>query len=112
MFEMLSGQRAFEGETISDVLASVLKFDPDWSVLPAATPASIVRLLHRCLTKDRKRRLQAIGEARIAIEEVLSGKDSAEAAASPTGPATMASFIPLSLLTPLPARLGERAWGL
>lgn len=73
LFETLSGRRAFEGETTSDILASVLKFDPDWKVLPAPTPPSIVRLLHRCLTKDRKQRPRDIGEARIAIEQTLSG---------------------------------------
>ncbi len=73
LYEMLAAQRAFEGETTSDILASVLKFDPDWSALPASTPPPIVRLLRRCLTKDRKQRLQAIGEARIAIDETLSG---------------------------------------
>ena len=75
LFEMLAGRLAFPGETTADVLASVLKFDPDWGALPASTPASIVRLLHRCLTKDRKQRLQAIGEARIVIEATLSGAD-------------------------------------
>jgi len=79
LFEMLTGYRAFEGETTSDVLAAVLKFDPDWSALPASTPPPIVRLLHRCLTKDRKQRLQAIGEARIALEETLSGAEVAPA---------------------------------
>jgi eukaryotic-like serine/threonine-protein kinase len=73
LFEMLTGQRAFAGDTTSDVLASVLKSDPDWKALPASTPPAIVRLLRRCLTKDRKQRLQAIGEARIAIAEALSG---------------------------------------
>jgi len=73
LFEMLTGQRAFPGETTSDTLAGVLKVEPDWNALPASTPPSIVRLLRRCLTKDRKQRLQAIGEARIAIEEALSG---------------------------------------
>ncbi len=94
LFEMLASRRAFPGETTADVLASVLKLDPDWSALPASTPASIVRLLRRCLTKDRKRRLQAIGEARIAIDEALSGRDSAEPAASSTGLATMKSLPP------------------
>jgi serine/threonine protein kinase len=75
LFEMLTGQRAFAGETTSDVLASVLKFDPDWNAVPASTPPSIVRLLRRCLTKDRKQRLQAIGEARIAIHESLAGRN-------------------------------------
>jgi eukaryotic-like serine/threonine-protein kinase len=54
LFEMLAGQRAFAGETTPDVLASVLKSGPDWNALPGSTPASIMRLLHRCLTKDRK----------------------------------------------------------
>jgi superfamily I DNA/RNA helicase len=58
---MLSGKRAFAGESVSDTLASVLKLDPDWKALPAETPASIRRLIQRCLTKDRKQRLQAIG---------------------------------------------------
>jgi serine/threonine protein kinase len=73
LYEMLSGKRAFAGESVSDTLASVLKLDPDWDVLPSETPASIRRLIQRCLTKDRKQRLQAIGEARIAIEGLLSG---------------------------------------
>jgi len=75
LFEMLTGRRAFPGETTADVLASVLKFDPEWNALPASTPPPIVKLLRRCLTKDRKQRLQAIGEARIAIEETLSEAD-------------------------------------
>jgi Tol biopolymer transport system component/serine/threonine protein kinase len=83
LFEMLTGQRAFEGETTSDVLAAVLKFDPDWTAFPASTPASIIRLLHRCLTKDRKQRLQAIGEARIAIEGTLSVAEVAAGSAHP-----------------------------
>jgi serine/threonine-protein kinase len=73
LYEMLSGKRAFAGESVSDTLASVLKLDPDWKALPSETPASIRRLIQRCLTKDRKQRLQAIGEARIAIDESLSG---------------------------------------
>lgn len=81
LYEMLSGKRAFEGESVSDTLASVLKVDPDWNALPAATPASIRKLVRRCLAKDRKQRLQAIGEARIAIEEVLAGAPTGEASA-------------------------------
>jgi serine/threonine protein kinase len=73
LFEMLSGKRPFEGESVSDTLAMVLKVDPDWNALPGETPASIRRLVQQCLTKDRKQRLQAIGKARIAIEEALAG---------------------------------------
>jgi len=73
LYEMLSGQKPFEGETISDVLAAVIKSEPDWSALPADTPPAIRRLVRRCLAKDAKQRLRDIGDARIAIEEVLSG---------------------------------------
>jgi len=71
-FEMLSGKRLFTGETISDTLAAVLRADVDWDLLPKDIPASLRALLRRCLTRDRKQRLQAIGEARIAIDEYLS----------------------------------------
>ena len=73
VYEMLTGEQAFKGESVSDILASVLKLEPDWNRLPSNTPSAIRKLLHRCLTKDRKQRLQAIGEARIAIEESLKG---------------------------------------
>ena len=73
LFEMLSGRRPFEGETLSDTLASVLKSDPEWHALPANLPHAIRRLLTTCLKKDSKARLRDIGEARRQIEEVLSG---------------------------------------
>ena len=68
LYEMLAGKQAFAGESVSDTLATVLKLDSDWGALPSSTPASIRKLVRRCLTKDRKQRLQAIGEARIALE--------------------------------------------
>ena len=73
LFEMITGTRAFDGEEISDVLASVLKSDPKWTALPAAAPAALRRLIRRCLERDPKRRLQAIGEARIQIDDLISG---------------------------------------
>jgi len=73
LFEMLSGRKPFEGETISDILAAVLTKEPDWTALPGTTPPSIQRLIRRCLQKEVRQRLQAIGDARIAIEETLSG---------------------------------------
>ncbi len=72
LFEMLTGRRLFDGETVSHVLASVLKDTPDFSALPAATPERIVNLLRRCLRRKPRERLQAIGDARIEIEEVLA----------------------------------------
>jgi Tol biopolymer transport system component len=73
LFELLAGKKAFEGETISEVLAAVIKSDPDWTALPETTPPAIQRLLRRCLQKDVRQRLQAVGDARIVIEETLSG---------------------------------------
>jgi len=73
LFEMLSGRRAFAGETISDTVASVLRSDPDWEALPTTTPRAIQRLLRRCLEKDSRRRLHDIADARIEIEDALKG---------------------------------------
>ncbi len=73
LYEMLSGRQAFTGETASETLAAVLKTEPEWSALPASVPARVGRMLRRCLEKDLRRRVQAIGEARIAIEDALAG---------------------------------------
>src|SRR5271170_7270730 len=67
LYEMLSGKMAFSGETVTDTLASVIKEEPDWSQLPIATPVRVRVLLQRCLQKDPKQRLQAIGDARISL---------------------------------------------
>jgi eukaryotic-like serine/threonine-protein kinase len=91
LYEMLAGRRPFDGDTISDTLASVLKSEPDWTALPQATPAGARALLRRCLEKDPKRRLQAIGDARIAIDEALASPE-------PTGDA------------PAVARAGRPRW--
>ena len=77
LYQMLTGKQPFGGETISDTLAEVLKFEPDWNALPEDTPASVQKLLHRCMLKDPKQRLRDIGEARIAIEEAISGASAA-----------------------------------
>jgi serine/threonine-protein kinase len=69
LFEMLTGQQAFAGDTISEVMASVMKDDPDWSRLPPSTPPQVVRLLRRCLVKDPKQRLRDIGDARLLLDD-------------------------------------------
>ena len=72
LFEMLTGTRAFQGDDITDTIVAVVSKEPDWKALPAS--ASDVRpLLVRCLKKDRRQRLQSIGDARIQIEELISG---------------------------------------
>jgi serine/threonine-protein kinase len=78
-WEILTGKRLFDGETISHTLADVLRAEIDFDLLPLDTPASIRELLRRCLDRDVKRRLRDIGEARIAIDRA------AEAGGTPSG---------------------------
>jgi serine/threonine-protein kinase len=89
LFEMLTGQRAFKGEEISDVIASVLRDAVDLQALPEATPATVRRLLTRCLERDPKLRLRDIGEARVALS-VGAGthEDAPSATHSATAPVT------------------------
>jgi len=99
LFELLAGEKAFAGEDRTVVLARILEAQPAWEKLPATVPTSVRRLLRRTLEKQVRRRLQAIGEARIVLEDVAAG--SAEAAdgadASTRARAT--------------SRIGPLAWG-
>jgi dipeptidyl aminopeptidase/acylaminoacyl peptidase len=72
VYEMLTGHVAFPGDTLSDVIVSVLDRDPAWAVLPAETPAAMTRLLRRCLEKHPRRRLRDIGDARLELEESMT----------------------------------------
>jgi serine/threonine-protein kinase len=71
LYEMLTGRRLFDGETVTDVLGAIGHRDPDWNALPADTPRAIRTLLEHCLRKEMNRRIQSIGDVRIAIEEYL-----------------------------------------
>jgi eukaryotic-like serine/threonine-protein kinase len=73
LYELLTGQPVFLGETLSDTLAKVLEREPDWEALPSATPARVQDLLHRCLEKDVNRRLRDIGDGRIELLDALAG---------------------------------------
>jgi serine/threonine-protein kinase len=74
LFEMLTGARPFGGQTVSDTLASILKLDPDWQLLPDDTPRALRRLLRRCLVKDRRLRLHDAADARIEIEDAAGAE--------------------------------------
>ncbi len=78
LYEMLTGSQAFKGDTVSDVLASILKEEPDLDALPAKAPRRLRRLLERCLTKVPHQRLHDIADARIEIEEIQAGGEDAE----------------------------------
>jgi Tol biopolymer transport system component len=88
LFEMLTGRRAFGGETVSDVIAAVLEREPDWHALPATTPPGVRRLLRRCLEKDPRRRLHQFADVRIEVEEALAARDEAASAGIAPAPGT------------------------
>jgi tetratricopeptide (TPR) repeat protein len=69
LFELLSGERPFGGDTVSDALAKILEREPDWKALPSTTPVAIVHLIQRCLAKDPEKRLPTISAARQVIAE-------------------------------------------
>jgi serine/threonine-protein kinase len=68
LYEMLTGKRAFEGEEVSDVLASVLAREPDWTLLPSSLSPVLATFLKRCLHKDRKQRIGDAQSVRLALE--------------------------------------------
>ena len=84
LYEMLTGDQVFEGNDVTEILAAVVRAEPDWDRLPERTPAGVRALLRKCLRKDRAMRLQSAGDARIEIQEALSPSEP-EPAAPRTG---------------------------
>jgi serine/threonine-protein kinase len=76
LYEALTGKKTFQGETVTDTIANVVKSEPDWDKLPAVTPWRVRDLLARCLRKDPTQRLRDIGAARLDVEDALSDADS------------------------------------
>ncbi len=87
LYEMLTSQMAFQGDNATDVIAAVVRAEPDWERLPPATPPRLRELVQRTLRKDARQRLQSIGDARIALEEMASGTGG-ETTAPAAAPAT------------------------
>jgi eukaryotic-like serine/threonine-protein kinase len=75
LYEMLTGKRAFPGEDVSETLATVIKGEPNWDLLPANTHSAVQRLLRRCLQKDASNRLHDINDARLEIQEAQATPD-------------------------------------
>ena len=70
LYETLNAKRPFDGENITDILAAVVRAEPELEKLPSDTPAAVQRMIRRCLTKDRRQRLRDIGDARIELIEL------------------------------------------
>ena len=86
LFEMLTGAKAFNGETTSDLIAAILDTQPDYSKLPVATPPAIRRLIQCCLEKDVRKRLRDVADGRADIDDELTGHAAAPAAAPSASP--------------------------
>jgi TolB-like protein/Flp pilus assembly protein TadD len=104
LFECLSGRKPFRGQTASDLMAEVLKSDPDWSQIPSETPHAVVTLLRRCLEKEPSRRLSGIGDIAIMLDESTRGP---AASSSPPIPQPQSAPTPAAWLTGASAR---RLW--
>jgi Tol biopolymer transport system component len=72
LYEMLAGRRPFEGDDVSETMARVIEREPDWSALSNVAPASVVRVVRRCLQKDPGNRLRDIGDARLEMRDALA----------------------------------------
>ncbi len=94
LYEMLAGHRAFDGETVTDVLGAIVHKEPDLARLPANVPEPLRALLQKCLQKDASRRLQSIGDARIALQEWLEHPTAAQAVDSGVAAKGWRRFLP------------------
>ena len=96
LYEMLTGKKAFAGEDVSDVLAAVIRAEPDWEKLPKETPWLVKRLLRRCLEKSPKNRLHDMADVRLDIDEALS---TTELTVGPAGSETSGTRFGLLAIT-------------
>jgi eukaryotic-like serine/threonine-protein kinase len=105
LYEMLAGVRAYKADSVADTIAAIVRGEPEWKGLPADVPPRLRVLLHRCLDKDPRRRLRDIGEARVALEDVIAGDAEVVATSTPhvvTSMRTLALGVGVVLLTCVP----------
>ena len=105
LYESLTGKRAFEGETVTEIVAAILKGEPKWQAIPANLPSKVKDLLRRCLQKDPKERLHDIADARIEIQE--SAAQPAEIVTAALRP----SFLWFAAIATIILLAGFAAWG-
>jgi serine/threonine-protein kinase len=111
LFEMLTGRAAFEGDDVSEILASVIKGTATLDQLPASVPPAIRRLLRRCLQKDTRQRFQDIGDVRYELEHVESEPAAPVAEAAPAvAPSSRLSWLPWLAGIGLAVVVGLAVW--
>ena len=114
LFEMLSGHRAFAGVDVTDVLAAVVRAEPEWTLLPATVNARLREVVERCLEKDTKNRWHDIADVRVDIQRCLSGANAerAEPAAGVAHGGWQSKVIPVVVALALGLIIGVVGWGL
>ncbi len=112
LFEMLTGRQLYQGESVSEVLAAVIKDIPDLSVLPPATPRALRTIIERCLDRDPRKRLRDIGEARILLESPAALDAGSTAAPITPAPTGRSSFLWATALAAALAIGAGAAWAL
>jgi len=124
LFEMLTGRRPFEGDDVADLIAVIIRGEPDWTLLPADLPASIRAAIQKCLEKDRTRRLADIAVAQYLLNERAAASSDKAAVSASTGQrrgaralaavviatvcgAVAAALVVWFLMAPVPARISR-----
>jgi serine/threonine protein kinase len=112
VFELFTGKRAFHGDSTTEILATVLKEEPDWQALPETTPQSIQALLRRCIQKDVNKRWRDAGDVRIEIEETLAAPATLTAISSSPGEKVKRQYLPWASGLVLSVIVGVAIWNL
>ena len=113
LLEMLTGRKAFGGDTVTDMIAAVVAREPEWERLPPETPKAVNRLLRRCLEKDQEQRLRDIGDARLEIGELLAHPEGLQAepeAVAAPGKTSLVWKVAVAVLAVLAMGLGLALW--
>lgn len=110
LYEMLTGERAFDGEDVTDILAAVVKIEPDWDRLPESTSRTIRALLRRCLQKDKTLRMRDPGDIRIEIVEALGAPKEVGATPPSSAAQSKLSWVVAAALAIAVLALGAILW--
>jgi Tol biopolymer transport system component len=110
LYEMLTGQRAFDGESVSETLARVLEREPDWAKLPATLSPALRTYLGRCLQKDPRQRVQAVGDVRLALEGAFETALPQMAAPTPVALWQRVALVGVAAIIASGAIIGTLVW--
>src|SRR4029079_1775703 len=111
LYEMLTGHRAFDGQSVSDTLARVIEREPDWARLPAALPPALGTYIRRCLQKDPRQRVQAIGDVRLALEGAFETALPQTAVRKVVSDLRRVALVGVAAIVASGAIIGTIAWG-